>query len=173
MRVALALTVCLACVPAVEGQVPPAPPKAKVEFRWVEGYRVEGLTEDKGFQSSCDPESIVYPHKNPVLVLTSADVAEVRLTQHDFSRNGLSSENFLVTLHLTKKARDTLAAAYADEESRLLTIRVDGKNWGVHRYEKRKEKEFVPAKARAETFTPSVGFFSSKAEAERLVEAFK
>ena len=35
------------------------------------------------------------------------------------------------------------------------------------------DNKLVPEQARAETFTPSVGFFSSKAEAERLVDAFK
>jgi len=31
----------------------------------------------------------------------------------------------------------------------------------------------VPAQASAETFTPPVGFFSSEAEAERLVDSLK
>ena len=47
-RVALGLAVCSACAPAVGGQEPPAKPKAKVELRWVEGNRVEGLTEAVG-----------------------------------------------------------------------------------------------------------------------------
>jgi hypothetical protein len=51
---------------------------------------------------------------------------------------------------------------------------VDGKYWGVHRYEKDAGNDpLVPAEVKAETFTPGVGFFSSKAEAERLVAAFK
>ena len=43
---------------------------------------------------------------------------------------------------------------------------------GVSRYERATGPE-VPADVRAETFTPGVGFFPSKAEAERLADAFK
>ena len=56
---------------------------------------------------------------------------------------------------------------------RQLTVVVDGKYWGLHRYEKDKDKPFVPAQARAETFVPDVGFFSSRADAQRLVDAFQ
>ena len=172
VRVALGLAVCSAGVPAVVGQESPARPKAKVELRWVETKRVEGLTEDKGFQSSCDPKDIVYPHKKPALVLTPAEVAEARLTKHDFGGSGLGV-NYMVALHLTKEARDKLAATCEGKEMRLLTVVVDGKYWGVRRYEKDKDKKFVPDQARAETFLPDVGFFSSEAEAQRLVDAFK
>lgn len=169
MRIVLALTVFSASVMAIAGQESRAQPKMKVEFRWVETKRIEGLTEDKGFQSSCDPKDIVYPHQKPALVLTAAEVAEARLTTHHIA-NG---EHHLVTLHLTKAARERLAAACEGNAMRLLTVVVDGKYWGVHRFEKDKDKPFVPAAARAETFTPAVGFFSSKAEAERLVDALK
>jgi len=157
---------------AAEGQEPPAKPKAKVEFRWVETKRVEGLTEDKGFQSSCDPKDIVYPHKKPALVLTTAEVREAHLTEHDFSKSGLGV-HYMVTIHLKEAARNKLAATVEGKEMRLLTVVVDGKYWGVYRYEKDRDKQFVPDAARAETFAPGVGFFSSKAEAERLVTALK
>jgi hypothetical protein len=174
LRILLGLAICLSCSPAVMAQAPPRPrPKARVELKWVEAQRIEGVTEEKGFQSSCDPDSIVYPHKKPALVLTAAEVAEARLTHHDFSKSGLSSENYMVALHLTQEARDKLAAPCEGNEMRLITVVVDGKTWGVHRYEIEKDKPFVPEQARAATFTPSVGFFSSKAEAERLVEAVK
>jgi hypothetical protein len=169
VRIALGLVVCSTCIPAVVAQEPPVKAKAKVELRWVESQRVEGLTEDEGFQSSCDPDSIVYPHKKPALVLTAAEVAEARLTDHMIAGRA----NYLVTLHLTKEARDKLAATCEGKEMRLLTVVVDGKCWGLRRYEKDKDKPFVPAQARAETFLPDVGFFSSKADAERLVDAFK
>jgi hypothetical protein len=172
VRVALGLAVCGAGVPTAAGQGPPAKPRAKVEFRWLETKKVEGLTEDKGFQSSCDPKSIVYPHKKPAMVLTKADLAEVRMTEHDFTKNGLSV-NYTVTFHLTKEAREKLAATTEGNDMKLLTIAVDGKYWGVMRYEKDKNKPFVPEQARAETFLPDVGFFSSKAEAQSLVDAFK
>jgi hypothetical protein len=165
---------CLAHGLALVGQGPSEKPKAKkVALHWLEGKRVEGLTEDKGFQATCYANSVVYPHKKPALVLTAAEVAEARLTNWDLSRSGRSSENYMVTLHLTKEARAKLAAACESNETRYLTVVVDGKHWGVHRYEKDKDKPLIPAQARAEAFTPSVGFFSSKAEAERLVAAFK
>jgi len=56
---------------------------------------------------------------------------------------------------------------------KLLTVVVDGKYWGVHRYESEKDKPFVPEQSRPETFTLGVGYFSSKAEAQRLVDALK
>jgi hypothetical protein len=175
VRVVLGLLVCSVCVPGADGQEPPAKPKAKatVELRWVEGKKIEGVTEKEGFQASCDPKDIVYPHKKPALILTAAEVAGVDLTNSDLSKNGLSRENYMVTIHLTKEARTKLAATVEGKEMKLLTVFVDGKPWGVHRYEKDKEKPFVPEQARAETFTPDVGYFSSKAEAQRLVDALK
>ena len=171
VRVALGFAVCSAIVPAVLGQEPPSKPKAKVELRWVETKRVEGLTEDKGFQSSCDPDSIVYPHKKPALVLTAAEVSEARLTKLDLTMNGLGVL-YQVTFDLKKEAREKLAATVEGKEMRLFTVVVDGKYWGVGGYEKDKDKS-VPDQARAETFRPGVGFFSSEAEAQRLVDAFK
>ena len=168
VRVALGLMVSAACVPAV-GQEPPARPKASVELRWVETRHVKDLTEEKGFQSSCDPDDIVYPHKKPALVLTAAEVGEARLTTHTIA----GGEHHMVTLHLTKEAREKLAATTEGKGTKLLTVVVDGKYWGVHRYEKDRDKKFVSDAARAETFTPGVGFFSSQAEAERLVDALK
>lgn len=147
-------------------------PKAQIELRWVEAKFIPGVTEAEGFQSSCDPKSIVYLHSKPALVLTSAEVAATDLTHHDFSRSGLSSENYMVTVHLTKEARETLLAACDDHEMRLLTLLVDGRHWGVSRYEPDPGKPFVPDQARAKTFTPQVGFFSSRTEAERLSNAF-
>jgi hypothetical protein len=155
------------------GQPVPTFMKAKVELRWVEQQKIEGLTEDEGYQSSCDPDSIVYPHKKPALILTSAEVREAELTHHDLSRNGLSAQNYMVKLHLTKEARKKLAASVEGDGMRLLTVVIDGKTWGLHRYEKDPEKPFVPDQARAESFTPSVGFFSSKGDALRLVNAVK
>lgn len=172
LRSVVVLTSCLVCVSAVAEPEPTAKPKAKVELRWVETRRVEGLTETKGFQSSCDPDSIVYPHKKPALVLTPTHVTEARLSTHDFSGSGLLNKNYMVTLHLTKDARSALAATCEGEGMRLLTVVVDGKYWGVRRYEKG-EGMFVPEQSKAESFLPDVGFFSSKADAQRLVDAFK
>src|SRR5262249_55833417 len=104
LRIALGLAVCSSIVPPVVGQEPPARPKAKVELRGVETKRGEGLTEDKGFQSSCAPNDIVSPQKKPPLVPPAAEVAEARLNKHDFGGSGLGV-NYMVTLHLTKEAR--------------------------------------------------------------------
>lgn len=176
MRVVLGLVIGPAvgatCNSAV-GQEPSAKPKARVEFRWVESRRIAGLTEDKGFPGSCDPKDVAWPHKKPALVLTAAEVSEARLTQHDFSASGLSRELYSVTLDLTREAREKLAATSEGNEMRSLTIVVDGKCWGVFRYEKDKNKPNIAAEARAESFRPSVGFFSSQAEAQRLVDAVR
>jgi hypothetical protein len=168
LRFAIVLAMCSSAV----AQQPAAGPKAKVELRWVEGQRIEGVTEEQGFQSSCDPDDIVYPHKKPALVLSAAEVTKARLSEYDFTANGLSM-NYMVALHLTKEAREKLAASCEGNQMRLLTVVVDGKPWGVRRYEKDQDKPFVPEQARAETFLPEVGFFSSRAEAQRLVDAFQ
>jgi hypothetical protein len=168
LRVVLGLAVCTACLAIVVGQEPDAAPQVKVELRWVETKWIEGLTEDDGFQSSCDPKDRVYPHKKPALVLTAAEVAETRLTKHTIA----GREHYMVALHLTKSARDKLAATYEGREMRLLTVVVDGKCWGIRRYEKDQDKEFVPDQAQAETFVPDVGLFSSQYEARRLADAF-
>ena len=172
VRIIIGVAVCAACIATASGQQPAVPARAKVELRWLETKPIEGLTEAKGFQSSCDPDDIVYPHKKPVLVLTAAEVSEARLTKHDLTRNNLGV-HYTVTLHLTKEAREKLAATVEGKQMRLLTVAVDGKYWGVRRYEKNKDAKFVPEEARAETFLPDVGFFSSEAEAQRLVDAFK
>jgi hypothetical protein len=172
VRIVLALAGCFSFVVTAFGQAPPARPKAKVDLRWVEDKPIQGVTEEEGFQSSCDPDSIVYPHKRPALALTADLVAKAHLTEHDFTSSGLRM-NYMVRLDLTQEARDKLARSCEGNEMRLLTVVVDGKYWGIHRYEKDKDKPFVPEQARAETFTPDVGFFSSRYEAERLVEAFK
>jgi hypothetical protein len=158
---------------AASGAEPGSQPKKKVELRWVESKRIEGLTEDQGFQSTCDPDSIVYAHKKPALVLTAAEVTEVDLVNHDLSKNGLSSINYLVTIHLTKEAKDKLAAACGKDSERYITVVVDGKYSGLRRYWKGKPTREFPPDVCAETFQPDVGYYSSKAEAERLVEALK
>ncbi|HVJ83281.1 MAG TPA: hypothetical protein VNC50_19610 [Planctomycetia bacterium] len=146
--------------------------KPKVELRWVERKQMEGVTEEEGFQMSCDPDDIVYPHKKPALVLTRAEVAEAVLKKLDLTKNGLGFQ-YMVTFRLTKEAREKLAATVEGNQMRLLTVVVDGKCWGVRRYEKDAAKKFVPEPARAESFQPDVGYFSSEAAAQRLVNAFK
>lgn len=162
----------LIAVPATFGQDPPAQPKVKVELRWVETKHVDGLTDEKGYQSGYTPKDIVYPHKKPAMVLTTAEVAEARLTTHDYRKSG-SGIHYTVTLQLTQEARDKLAATVEGTEMRLLTVRVGEKYWGLRRYEKDKDKKFVPPQAQADKFDVSIGYFSSETEAQRLVDTFK
>ena len=114
-------------------------------------------------------------HRKPLLRIRISPSAspEVHLTNHDFSKSGLSSKNYTVTIALTKDARTKLAGKFEGKGMKLLTVVVDGKYWGVHRYESEKDKPFVPEQSRPETFTLGVGYFSSKAEAQRLVDALK
>lgn len=176
VRVVLGLVVCFASGADVVSDEPAAKPKdkAKVELRWVECKRIKDVTEDTGFQATCDPKDIVYPHKKPALVLTATEVSAARLSAHDFSQSfGRPTEYYTVALHLTKDARTKLAATTEGNDTKWLTVVIDGKYWCVFRYEKDKDKPFVPEPARAETFVPSVGMFSTKAEAQRLVDALK
>jgi hypothetical protein len=146
--------------------------RAQVELRWVAAKPIDGLTEKKGFQSSCDPDSMVYPHSKPALVLDLRTVSDYTLTKHDFSASGLAPENYTVKLYLTNEARKTLKESCPSDKTQMLTVLIDGKYWGLFRYEKA-PGDFVPEQAQADTFTPDVGFFSSKVEAERLVNAVK
>jgi hypothetical protein len=168
------LAVCFAAASNVAAEDPFfRPAKAKVEIRWVEAKKTEGLTEDKGYQTSCDPDSVMYPHKKPALVLDSKTVEEVGLKNQDLSKNGLAANNYMVSIKLTKAAREKLAASVEGKEMRLLTIMVDDRCWGLYRYEIDPEKPFVPEQARAATFAPEVGFFSSKADADRVVSSLE
>jgi hypothetical protein len=141
------------------GEDPKAPPKAKVEFRWLSDKPVKGLTEEKGFQTSCYPD-LSYPYAKPVL--TNADVAGAVLKTHDFTKNGLGVQHS-VDFQLKDAALKTLVAEAGDRPSMHLAIFVDGKYWGTGHFQK----------AEAAKFTPFAGFIPSKAEAERIVEACK
>jgi hypothetical protein len=170
--IALGMVTCSIDAPAVVGQEPPAKPKARIELRWVEIKQIDGVTEQKGILSSEDPKSIVYPRKQAALVLTAAEITEATLRNYDLSESGLSAENYQVTFHLTKQARDRLATACGDQESRLLTVFVDGACWQVLQWYHKGPIRGASDGDRAETFLPVVGFFP-KASAERLVDAVK
>jgi len=146
--------------------------KPKIEFRWLEREKFEGITEEKGYEYS-EGGAIGYLHKEPALVVTAAEVEDVQLTNNDLSRNGLSAENYNITIHLTKKARKKLAKNVWGEgkEMRLLTFLIDGKEWGLMRYEIDENKRGVPPQCRAKNFTPSIGFFNKRAKAQRVVDA--
>lgn len=172
INLALVLFVCLGGFANVYGQQSTKKSKVKVELRWVENEQIEGLTEDEGFQCSCDPDDIVYPHKEPALVVTAADVIDVEMAEHDFSSTGLDSQYFMVTIHLTKEAREKLASKGRGSSKRLVTVAVDGKYWGVFPYVRSNRKSDTSKTSHASRFTPQVGYFSSYAEAKRLVDSF-
>jgi hypothetical protein len=159
-RIALWLAVCSALLPAARGQEPAAKPKAKVEFRWLEGKPVKGLTEDWGVPVMCGPV-LAYPHTKSVL--TGKDIAEARLGEADFSSSGLPSKLYMVSFRLTEQARKTLVAECGDQQERMLVVLVDGRSWGMRCFRK----------AEAADFEPQAGFLSSRTEAERIIAACK
>jgi hypothetical protein len=154
MRIALGL---VACSVSVAGQEPPAKPKATVELKWMGKERVEGITEDEGVRTTCDPKSLEYIHKKPVFVLTAADFEEVSVVFHEVY-NGILRPYYSVKLLLTKKAHDRLAAACADPKGRMLAVQMDGKYLKTAVWPDVKEIDIV---------------FGSKDWAERFAEAFK
>ncbi|HZN36488.1 MAG TPA: hypothetical protein VFB80_21815 [Pirellulaceae bacterium] len=138
---------------------PAAKGPAKVEFFWVEAKPVEGLTQAKGLQTSCDPDELVYVHLKPVL--TAKDVAGTRMSNSDLSKNGLPGDHFMINFELTKEAKGKLIAGCVDAGARSLVVVADGTYWGLSYFRK----------ADAATFSPHAGFISSRATAERIVSA--
>eukprot|EP00913_Durusdinium_trenchii_P005655 g5273.t1 len=138
-----------------------------VQCRWLETKRIEGVTEGKGYKYS-EGGAVGYLHKKPALVVTAAEVEKVKLSRLDF-RKGL----FSITIHLTKDAKKKLAANVRGrgKEMRLLSFVIEGKKWGPMRYEIDQNKRGVPPQCRAKSFTPLIGFFPKRSEAQRIVDA--
>jgi hypothetical protein len=157
-RIALNLAACLAFVTAVVGQEPPAKPKAKVEFRWLEKRPIQDVTEDKGIPITCGGE-LAYLHKTPILF--GNDVTKAHLRKHDFTVGGLPFDLFSIQFDVTDEAKLKLAAASGGERLKLVAIVVDGKYLGASYFKADKITEFAP----------SAGFISSRIEAERIVES--
>jgi len=170
-RIATVLVLCFYGVEDAPKQAASEKPRMKVEIRWVEPGRIEGLTEDKAIPASCDPANVVYPRKKPALVLTRAEVAEARLGQVDFPSSSGVLKNYSVTLVLTKDARDRLAAECPGKRAKL-TVAVDGRFWGIHCYST-DNNDNVSEQCKAQNFNPFIGFFSSKDDADSIVNAFK
>ena len=134
--------------------------KAKVELRWIEGGHIEGLTDfEMGFPGSENRGDVVYPHKKPALVLTPAEVKKVRITTLTIA----SRDQYGVKIQLTKKARETLAMTVEGTTTRWITVVVDGYCWGYRRYEPSDAKKY----------NPSLGYTTSKAYVQRVVDALK
>lgn len=139
---------------------PAAKPKAKIELRWLEGKAIKGLTQDKGIQTTCG-DQLSYPHLKAVL--TNKDIAGARMTENDFSKNGLPGTHIMIDFQLTEAARKTLIAEVGAASGKELAVFVDGRYWGTSNFQK----------ASAATFAPHCGFINSKELAERIVEAVK
>lgn len=172
-RVMMVTAVCAFSLPAARGKEPSARTSPRVELRWVECKWIEGLTVDVGFQSTCAADSIVYPHNKPALVLTPEDVSTVRLSETAINASNGRFSFYMVVLRLTPDARGKLAESLEGNQTRQLTVVVDGKYWGVHCFRKGKDKPAASKSAGAKSFPIWVGFFSSRAEAERLRAALE
>ncbi len=137
-----------------------APPaKAKIEFRWLEGKPIEGLTVEKGLQTTCGDERS-YPHWKPVL--TNKDVTFARVLTHDLRPNGLGIV-YEVEFDLTAKAAVKLVDECGNRSLRVLAVFVDGKYWSAWAFRS----------SEAATFAPRAGFIPSKAEAERIAAGIR
>jgi len=158
-RLVLWLIVSNAIVQAAAVQNPSGKSKPKVEFKWLEDSPVKELTEEKGIKTTCGFE-LYYPHKKPVL--TNTDVASARLRNHG-SVMGIPGDHFTVTFEFTWKAKKSLVDRCGDASMKTLAVFVDGKYWGTTPFNK----------SEAAAFTSQAGFINSKAEAERIAEAFK
>lgn len=155
-RMALGLAVI---VPAAFARVGPPNPKAKIEFRWLEGRAVKGLTETKGIQTTCG-DARSYPHLQAIL--TNADLASARFTCTDLSAHGLGREMCMVYFDLTAQAKVKLQAAAGPVKLKELAVFVDGRYWGTAIYRP----------ADTARFEPFAGMMS-KTEAMRIVAALK
>lgn len=98
-------------------------------------------------------------------------VTDVSCTNSDLSKNGLLGENYMIHIQLTKKAREALAMTVEGTKTRWITVVVDGKCWNIRRNEPSNEQSGYSKSIWAKYYSPSFGFFSSKAEAQRIVDA--
>lgn len=162
MRVGVSLAVCWAVVAVAAAQAPPArpPAKPKVEFRWLEDKPIKGVTEDKGIRTSCGDE-LSYPHKTPVL--TGDAVAGTRVSKITFNPTTNPQDMFSVDFELTADAKAKLAADRGPGGTGLLGVYVDGAYWSLAYFQERTKA----------TFEPSAGYFTSRAEVDRITGAFK
>lgn len=160
MQLVLSVGVYSTVISVALGQERPAKPTAQVEFRWVECKPINGVTEEKGIRTSCG-NTLSFLHTKPIL--TNVNVAETRLSKHDLSGIGFPGEHFMIAFYLKKQAKQKLIAACGDHPTRLLAILIDGKYRGAANFQKSKVADFVPY----------AGYISSRADAERIVKAFK
>jgi hypothetical protein len=149
---------------------PKEPPKPKIEVHWVELFPVKGLTVDRSVHSGSDTENDYYPHAKPAMILSREDVADARLKQIDWMMNGGVVHHYIVTLVLTKEARDRLAKSCPGKTARI-AVAVDGKYWGWDHYTTDNEAD-VSEHWRSKNYSPSMGLMR-RVDAERIIDAFK
>lgn len=147
---------------------PQEPPKPKIEIHWVELNRVKGLTVDRSAHSGSDTQNDYYPHTKPAMILGREDVAATHLKQLDWEMNGGVVQHFIVTLVLTKDARDRLAKTCPGKTARV-TVAVDGKYWGWDHYTTENETDVLNG-WKSTDYSPSMGLMR-RVDAERIIDA--
>ncbi len=157
-RIAVLIAACGCLLFSASADEPVENGRARVEFRWLESAPIEGVTTAEGIQTTCGDE-LSYPHLEPIL--TNDDVARAELKEYDFSASGLPGPQFSVSLHLTEAARQTLIESRGDAPDGMLAIFVDDRYWGTGYFQADEADKFVPF----------AGFLTSRAEAERIVDA--
>ena len=126
-RIVTALVVVATLVASASGEVPPAKPGIKIEFRWAEFKPVAGLTEDKGVPFGEEGTSLTFFHKQAAL--TNTDIAEARVEKGFlWEINGQKIELHCVKLYLTKVGKQKLAKSGKPGTKQLLALLVDGRN---------------------------------------------
>ena len=167
----LAIFAGVACVATIGfAAEPKEPPKPKVELRWVEGVRVEGLTVDRIVGDSGDSAGY-YPHAKPTMILTTKDIVEARLERFDWVMNDVVVHHYSVKLVLTKDARERLAKSCPGKSARI-TASVDGIFTGWSHYTTDNDAK-VSETSKAKNYNPSLGGSMSRAGAESIIKAFK
>lgn len=145
-------------------------PKPKVAIHWVEHFPINGVTVERSVHSGSDTRNDYYPYIKPAMILTKEDVAETRLHQVDWPMNGSVAHLYVVSLVLTKDARERLARN-CPSKSACVSTAVDDRFWGWDHYTTENAPE-VSERWKASNYSPGMGLMSH-AEAMRIVNAFK
>lgn len=158
----LVIVLCSLVEAPAWAQKPQAGPSAKIEVRCIAREPIEGVTDP----TDDDPEDIGYVHIKPALVVTAGDVEKVTFSKADWGKKAVKV-HYVVTIHLTAKAKKKLAATVKatptaglygpnDKEFHILTFVVDGERNGAMRYEIDESRENVPPQCLASNFTPTI-----------------
>ena len=157
-RVLFFLAICATTTLPALADEPQELAAAKIAFHWLENAPIAEVTREEGFRTTCGDE-LSYAHLTPIL--TNEHVASAVLSEHDFSSAGIRGAQFSVKLHLTPEARQTLIDSLGDAPDGVLAIFVENRYWGAGYF--RTES--------ASTFVPMAGYLTSRADAQRIVDA--